>query len=204
MDIKMNKRKLYLTMQHCLSRANMKTILFAIMVMLLNGCASMGNYTVSESELESYFQSAVKEFDYEQLKAGSPLSIKLNDIDIKVGPDNRDVIQLGIEGEIAINAILMNFPVNISVSVEGAPVYISKDNAIYIRRLKLLDSSVDSMFLKGKNELITDNFMGILTKLLETIPVYRLDETDFTQRLISTIPADIKVGKGALIFVPSE
>lgn len=200
----MNKRKLYFTMEYCISKTNMKTILFAIMVMLLNGCASIGSYTVSESELERYFQSAVKEFDHEQLKAGSPLSIKLNDIDINVGPDNRDVIQLAIEGEIAFNAILMEIPVGISVSVEGAPVYISKDNAIYIRRLKLLDSSVESMFLKGKNELITDNFMGILTKLLETIPVYRLDETDFTQRLIATIPADIKVGKGALIFVPSE
>jgi len=164
----------------------------------------MGSYTVSESDLEKYFQSAVKKFDHEQLKAGSPLSIKLNDIDIKIGPDNRDVIQLAIEGEIAFNAILMEIPVDISVNVEGAPVYISKDNAIYIRRLKLLDSSVDSMFLKGKNELITDNFMGVLSKLLETIPVYQLDESDFTQSLIATIRTDIKVGNGKLIFVPSE
>ena len=203
MSITANKKTLN-DHARCISRANMKTLLFVVVALLLNGCASLGSYTVSESDIEKHFQSAVKKFDYEQLKAGSPLSITLNDIDIKIGPDNRDVIQLAIEGEIAFNAILMEIPVDISVNVEGAPVYISKDNAIYIRRLKLLDSRVESMFLKGKNELITDNFMGVLSKLLETIPVYQLDESDFTQRLIATIPTDIKVGRGKLIFVPSE
>jgi uncharacterized protein YceK len=182
----------------------MKALLLIFTTLILNGCASMGSYTVSETELEDHFKSAVEQFDHEQLKAGSPLSIQLNDIDIKVGPDNRDVIQLAIEGEIAFDAVLMKFPVDISVNVEGAPVYISKDNAIYIRRLKLLDSNVEAMFLTGKNEILTDNFMNILSKLLETIPVYQLDEADFTQRLIATIPTDIKVGKGKLIFVPSE
>lgn len=182
----------------------MSARLLIILTLLLSGCASMGSYTVSESQLENHFKDAVKEFDHQQLQAGSPLSIKLNDIDIKVGPDNRDVIQLSIDGEIAFDAILMNFPVDISVNIEGAPVYISKENAIYIRRLKLLDSNVEAMFLTGKNELITDNFMQIISKLLETIPVYRLDETKLTHSLLATIPADVKVGKGKLIFVPSE
>lgn len=182
----------------------MKAFVLIIATLFLSSCASMGSYTVSESQLESYFQNAVKQFDHEQLKAGSPLSLELNDIDIAVGPDNRDVVQLALEGKIAINAVLMELPVDVSVSIEGAPVYISKDNAIYIRRLKLLDSSVDSMFFKGNSKLVTDNVMGVLAKLLETVPVYRLDQSDFTQRVISTIPADIKVGKGKLIFVPSE
>lgn len=183
---------------------SLKVTLMAIFTFILSGCATVGSYSISESELEGYFREAIAKFDHEQLKAGSPLRVSLNDIDIKVGPDGRDVVQLAIAGEIAVNAILMELPVEVSINLEGAPVYMSKDNAIYIRRLKMLDSHVEATFLKGSNELIADNFMAVLAKILETVPVYQLDESDFRQRLLASVPVDIKVGKGKLIFIPAE
>ena len=184
----------------------MKILMFIVIsyTLALNGCATIGSYSVSESDLEGYFHNAVADFDREQLKSGSPLRVSLNDVDIEVGPDNRDVIQLAIEGEIAVNAVLIELPVKVAVSIEGAPVYQSKNNAIYVRRLKLLDSHVEAPFLSGKNELITDKFMAVLAKILETVPVYQLDESDFQQRLIASVPMDVKVAKGKLVFVPAE
>ena len=173
-------------------------------VVLASGCASFGSYTISEGDLERYMKRQVDAFDQSQLAAGSPLSVGLRDVDIELGPDDRDVAVLDVSGEVALTAMMMKLPVDVSLKLEGAPVYSSKDRAVYIRRLRLLDSRIDSPYFQGDLKPVTATMMRMLGQMLETMPVYRLDENDFRQRLLGSVPMDIKVGRGKLIFVPAE
>ena len=90
---------------------------------------------------------------------------------------------------------------NIALKVEGAPVYDSEQKAIFIRRLKLLDSRVESPLL-GNADLkpVTDNAMRLVAQLLETVPIYRLDETNLGQRILGMAGMDIRVAPGRLEF----
>lgn len=178
---------------------------FVLVVLALSsGCASLSPYAISEGELESHLQDVVRDYDRMQLKNGSPLSLSLKDADITLGPDGRDVAVIDLKGQVALNAFLTKLPVDIALKVEGAPVYDSKEKAIYIRRLKLLESSVDSGFFKGDLAPVTSSVMRVVAQMLETIPVYRLDDSNLAQRMFGMVPLDVRVVPGRLEFVMSD
>lgn len=178
--------------------------LLVVMVVLASGCASMSPYSISEGELERHLQDVVSEFDRNQLNSGSPLSLSLDDANITLGPDGRDVAVIDVRGQVALNALMAKLPVDIALKVEGAPVYDSSEKAIFIRRLQLLESSIDSPFFKGDLKPVTDTVMRLVAQMLETMPVYRLDETDFAQRMFGMMPVDVRVAPGRLEFVMAD
>lgn len=173
-------------------------------VALLGGCASFSPYSVSEGTIEGYLQDAVAEFDRQQLKSGSPIGLSLSNADITLGPDGRDVAVIDLSGQVSLNAMMIKLPVDIALKVEGAPVYDSKEKAIYLRRLQLLDSRIESSFFKGDLKPVTDNVMRVVSQMLETMPVYRLDQTNTTQRMFGMVPLDIRVAPGRIEFVMAE
>ncbi|MGB1952326.1 MAG: DUF1439 domain-containing protein [Marinobacter sp.] len=185
-------------------RSSVLSALMVLAVTLISGCATLSPYSISEGELERHLQDAVATFDRDQLQSGSPLSLSLNNADITLGPDGRDVAVIDLGGQVALNALMTKLPVDISLKVEGAPVYDAKEKAVYIRRLQLLDSSIDSPFFKGDLKPVTDTVMRAVAQMLETMPVYRLDETDFAQRMFGMVPMDVRVAPGRLEFVMSE
>lgn len=180
--------------------------LILLTLTLTGGCASLSPYSISEGELERHLQDVVSDFDRQQLKSGSPLSLSLSlsDADITLGPDGRDVAVIDVKGQVAVNAMLARLPVDIALKVEGAPVYDSTEKAIFIRRLRLLDSSVESPFFRGDLKPVTDNVMRAVAQMLETMPVYRLDETNFAQRMFGAMPVDVRVAPGRLEFVMAD
>ena len=185
-------------------RSSVLSALMILAVTLISGCATLSPYSISEGELGRHLQDAVATFDRDQLQSGSPLSLSLSNADITLGPDGRDVAVIDLGGQVALNALMTRLPVDISLKVEGAPVYDAKEKAVYIRRLQLLDSSIDSPFFKGDLKPVTDTVMRAVAQMLETMPVYRLDETDFAQRMFGMVPMDVRVAPGRLEFVMSE
>jgi len=173
-------------------------------MLLASGCATLSPYSISEAEIERHLQDVVADFDRKQLQSGSPLSLSLSGADITLGPDGRDVAVIDLRGQVAINALMTRLPVDLVLKVEGAPVYDSKEKAVYIRRLKLLDSSIDSPFFKGDLAPVTNSVMRVVAQMLETMPVYRLDESDSRQRMFGMMPMDIRVAPGRLEFVMAD
>jgi hypothetical protein len=171
-------------------------------VTLLSGCAGFSPLSISESTLERHLQDTISNYDRQQLQAGSPLSLSLDTADITLGPDGRDVAVIDLSGQVALNALMAKIPPHIALKVEGAPVYDSEERAIYIRRLKLLESSVDTpYFSSGELAPVTENIMRVVAQMLETIPVYRLDETSLGARLMGMTEMDLRVAPGRLEFV---
>lgn len=178
--------------------------LMLLTMVLSSGCASLSPYSISEGQLEGHLKDAVSDYDRNQLNNGSPLSLSLSDADVTLGPDGRDVAVINLKGQVALNALMAKLPVDIALKVEGAPVYDSKEKAIFIRRVKLLESSVDAGFFKGDLGPVTDKVMGVVAQMLETMPVYRLDETNTAQKLFGMLPTDIRVAPGRLEFVMAD
>ncbi|SFM12627.1 DUF1439 domain-containing protein [Marinobacter zhejiangensis] len=181
-----------------------RTITLLLLALALTGCAGLSPYTISENTLENHLRDAIADFDRQQLQSGSPLSVNLKDADITLGPDGRDVAVIDVDGEVALNILMARLPVNVSLKLEGSPVYDHEEKAVYIRRLQLLDSRVESSLYNQDLTPITENIMRSVSQLLETFPVYRLDETDPTQRMFGLVPMDIRVAPGRLEFVMAD
>jgi len=175
-----------------------------VLAVLCSGCASVSPLSISETSLEGYFKQQVAKFDKEQLASGSPVSVGLQEIDITVGPNGREVVVLEVDGDVALNALVARIPVAMSLTVEGAPVYDSNDHAIYIKRLNLIDSSIESGFFSGSLEPVTGTMMAALAQLLASAPVYRLDDAHWSGKLMAIADMDLKVVPGKLVFVPAD
>lgn len=175
-----------------------------LLALVASGCASISPYVISEGEIERHLKRAVADYDRQNLQSGSPLSLSLSDADITLGPDGRDVAVIDLRGQVALNALMAKLPVDLALKVEGAPVYDSQERAVYIRRLQLLESSIDSPFFKGDLAPVTDSVMRVVAQMLETMPVYRLDDNDLAQRMFGLVPMDIRVAPGRLEFVMAD
>ena len=177
-------------------------IALLLSTLLMAGCAGFSPLSISESTLERHLQDAVSNYDRQQLQAGSPLSLSLDRADITLGPDGRDVAVIDLSGQVALNALMAKIPADIALKVEGAPVYDSEEQAIYIRRLKLLESSIDTpYFSSDRLAPVADNVMRIVAQWLETVPVYRLDGTSLGSRVMGMTDMDLRVAPGRLEFV---
>ncbi|PID41639.1 MAG: hypothetical protein CSB48_13990 [Proteobacteria bacterium] len=179
-----------------------QTCCILIVLALVGGCASVSPLMIDEAMLESHFRTAVAKYDHQQLAEGSPVGLMLNEVDVKIGPGGREVIQMKLDGELSVNAMLVTIPVRLMLSLEAVPVYVKEDKAIYIRRLKLLDSAVESSAFDGLNldKTATRNAVRILSSLLEKIPVYRLDESNYAEAIIASSPLRMKIAQGRLVF----
>lgn len=182
----------------------LRVIFPLLLAVLIGGCANLSPYSVSESALEGHLQTAISNFDQQQLNAGSPLGFSLSEADITLGPNGREVAVVDLAGQVSLNMMMTRLPVDIYLKVEGAPVYDSEEKAVYLRRLQLLDSRVESSLFKGDLKPVTDTVMRAVSQMLETIPIYRLDDSDFRQRAFGMIPMNIRVAPGRLEFVPAE
>lgn len=178
-----------------------RTVIMLLLALALSGCAGLSPYSISEGTLENHLRDAIADFDRQQLESGSPFSVDLKDADITLGPDGRDVAVIDVDGEVAVNVLMARLPISVALKLEGSPVYDHEEKAIYIRRLQLLDSRVESSLYSQDLTPITETIMRSVAQLLETVPVYRLDDSDPAQRMFGMVPMDIRVAPGRLEFV---
>ena len=176
--------------------------LVTLALLLLAGCASIAGYSISEQTLEGYARQAVQKFDQDQLKAGSPLSLSVNKLDLTLAPEGRQVVQLDLKGQVALNTVIMKVPVDIALKIEGAPIYDGTEKAIFLKRLNVLESEAKSPFFNQNFQPAIKQSIAIISQILETVPVYRLNEQNLSERLLMMTDLSIHVAEDRLVIAP--
>ncbi|MBM6550090.1 DUF1439 domain-containing protein [Marinomonas ostreistagni] len=185
----------------------MKAIIAACMTLILTGCATLSQlstYTISNAELERLLDSRLGELQTQASLGNIPLTLSVDDIDANIGPDGRDVIQLGTLATANISVFGFNYPAKLNLSLEGTPYYDSEKKAIFVRSLSLLDSSVDAGGYKGNLAPLSNEVMTLINGYLASNPVYTLDQSNSTARLLSNVPLDLTIEQGRLALKPRQ
>ncbi|AEY00971.1 hypothetical protein GU3_06075 [Oceanimonas sp. GK1] len=175
-----------------------RTLTLALSALLLSACASFSQYSVSESELEKAL--------YTQLEEQAPrftqglVETRIDNLDLTIGPDSREVVRLDIRGETAINALIARFPAALDLQLEGRPVYDRQKNAIFIRDLALLKSQVNAFGYQGDVAAASAGMMQLVRAVLENQPVYRLDDSRY--RWVKNVPVALDIVPGRLVLSP--
>jgi len=167
------------------------------------GCATLSQlsvYTVSNAELEQVLDSQISTLQKKTSLAGIPLFLDV----ATIGPDGRDVVQLGAIATARVSAFGLNYPAKVSLSLEGTPYYDSEEKAIFVRSLSLLDSTIDAGGFKGNLAPVSGEFMQLINGYLSTNPVYRLDSTNKAVSLLSAVPLQLSVENGQLALRPKQ
>jgi len=180
-------------------------ILFIMVTLFLTGCNStqgISIYSFTNADMESVLKEELPKLSEKISLMGLPVQLDVNDLSVNIGPDNRDVVMLGADTSAEINAFALKYPVRLKLQIEGSPFYDSEKNAVFLRNVKLLDSTVDSGGFQGNLSVLDNEVMKTINAFLAVNPVYKLNMNDPKMLLLSKLPLDMKVVEGAIKLVP--
>ncbi len=180
-------------------------ILFIICTVLLTACNStqgIPGLSFTNSEVESVMTQQLPKLSKKMSLMGLPVQFDVNDLSVNIGPDNRDVVALGVDSSAEINALAFNYPVRLKLKLEGNPFYDSEKNAIFLRDIRLLDSSIDAGGFSGNLGMLNNQAMSVINAFLAVNPVYSLNMNDPKMALLSKLPLNLQVVEGAIKIIP--
>lgn len=180
------------------------SILLLVSTLVISACSSTGlsMYSVTNDELESTINEKLPSLTTEIRLLGIPVLLEVNDLDISIGPQQREIVVLAFESIAKISTFGINYPIKLNLKVEGNPFYDSKEKAIFIKDVNLLASSVDAGGFKGNLGVLDKEAMDLINSFLAVNPVYRLNQNNPTEALLSALPLDMRIVEGAITLVP--
>ncbi|WP_404340385.1 DUF1439 domain-containing protein [Pseudoalteromonas mariniglutinosa] len=181
-------------------------VIILLMCLLLTACKStehgLAVYSLTSSEIEKALAGQLPKLSERLKLMGLPVEFDVNDLSVDVGPDNRDVIVLGADSSAVINAFSLKYPVRLQLKIEGSPFYDSEQHAVFLRKVKLLTSTIDASGFKGNLNLLDAQAMQVINGFLAVNPVYRLNMNDPKLALLTKLPLDMKVAEGTIKLIP--
>ena len=184
----------------------MRKIGLFIITMLLVSCSQLGNmavYSVSESQLEQMMSQRIPELTRQANVAGIPLKLAVDSMAVKIGPDNSDLVRINTAASATLSLFGLTYPANMQLQVEGSPYYDAEQKAVFVRSVKLLDSSIEAAGYRGNLTPVTNELLQIVNQFLATNPVYKLDTNDPTVKILTTLPINMTVQQRKIAFLPA-
>ena len=178
-------------------------IIAALFLTACNTTQGISVYSFTNSEVESVLSKQLPKLSEKVSLMGLPVQFDVNDLSVNIGPENRDVVVLGADTSAEINAFALKYPVRLQLQIEGSPFYDSEKKAVFLRNIKLLDSSVDAGGFSGNLGALDSQAMEVINAFLAVNPVYTLNMDDPKMVLLSKLPLDIQIVEGAIKLVPS-
>lgn len=185
----------------------MRIVVGLILMILLASCSQLGQmsvYSVSEAQLEQMLSKQVPELTRQANVAGIPLKMAVDSMAVQIGPENSDVIRINTAASATLSLFGLTYPANLQLQVEGAPFYDAEQKAVFIRSVKLLNSSVEASGYRGNLTPVSNELLQLVNQYLATNPVYRLDTSNPTVKLLTAMPINMAVQQGRIAFTPAN
>lgn len=183
-----------------------KIILFGLTIWLA-ACSQlqqMSSYNVSEAELEQLLRQQVPKLTRQANVAGIPLKMQVQSMQVEIGPDNSDVVRLNTAASAALSLFGLSYPASLQLQVEGVPYYDAAQQAVYLRSVKLLNSSIEASGYRGNLAPVSNELLQLVNGYLANNPVYKLDTTNPTVKLLTAVPLNMAVQNGRISFTPGK
>lgn len=185
----------------------MRKIMLLFIIMLVAACSQlqqMSAYHVSEADLEQLLRQQVPKLTRQANVAGIPLNMQVESMQVDIGPDNSDVVRLNTNASAALSLFGLSYPATLQLQVEGVPYYDAAQQAVYLRSVKLLDSNIEASGYRGNLAPVSNELLQLVNGYLANNPVYKLDTTNPTIKLLTAVPLNMAVQKGRISFMPGN
>lgn len=185
----------------------MKKLITTLGLVLLAACSQlqqMSAYNVTEADLEQLLRQQLPKLTRQANVAGIPLKMQVEQMQVDIGPDNSDVVRLNTTATAALSLFGLSYPANMQLQVEGVPYYDGNEKAIYLRSVKLLDSSIEASGYRGSLQPVTNELLQLINGYLASNPVYKLDMANPTVKLLTAVPVNMAVQQGRISFMPGK
>lgn len=190
----------------CQTRTSFTRLLLAASLLLLAACAQVNHllsYSIDEPELTELLRDQLGQLQHKATLAGIPITLTVKDLALQIGPDGSDAVRLGTSASAVFSVLGVRYPANIKLALEASPVYDGEQQALYLRNLKLLDSTIDAAGYRGNLTPLSGSLVKALNGVLAKEPVYRLSDANQTERMLMGMPLSLSVEPGRIRLAPA-
>lgn len=190
-----------------MNRISATRLLVVLVCIIIAGCstlASLASYSVTSADLQRELDKQVTSLQEQASIVGIPILLEVNDMQVNVGPDNRQTIQLIADATATLSVLGLTYPAKVKLDVEGMPYYDSSKKAVFIRSLVLNDTTVDAMGYRGNLAPVSSKVMGLLNQFLMDQPVYEVKNVPSGYAWLTNMPLSMTVESGKIVFRPQS
>lgn len=170
-------------------------------------CAQLGqlvNYSIGEDELRSLALSQLQSNPPRVEVLGARATVDVNDLGVQIAPEGDGRVHLRLDSVVNASALGQSVPVKSSLMLSGIPRYSASDHAIYVERIRLDDSFIETGIGNFNVSGISDQLYQYADNWLADNPVYRFDPEDSRYALLYRLGMDIVVEPGRLRLQSAE
>lgn len=190
-----------------MNKISASRLLVVLVCIIIAGCstlASLTSYSVTSADLQRELDKQVTSLQEQASVVGIPILLEVNDMQVNVGPDNRQTIQLIADATATLSVLGLTYPAKVKLDVEGMPYYDSTKKAVFIRSLVLNDTTVDAMGYRGNLAPVSSKVMGMLNQFLMDQPVYEVKNVPSGYAWLTNMPLSMTVESGKIVFRPQN
>ena len=190
-----------------MNKISASRLLVVLVCIIIAGCstlASLASYSVTSADLQRELDKQVTSLQEQASIVGIPILLEVNDMQVNVGPDNRQTIQLIADATATLSVLGLTYPAKVKLDVEGMPYYDSTKKAVFIRSLVLNDTTVDAMGYRGNLAPVSSKVMGLLNQFLMDQPVYEVKNVPSGYAWLTNMPLSMTVESGKIVFRPQS
>lgn len=185
----------------------MRKIMLLILMTLVAACSQlqqMSAYNVTETDLEQLLRQQIPKLTRQANVAGIPLTMQVDSMQVEIGPNNSEVVRVNTAASAALSLFGLSYPANMQLQVEGVPYYDGTEKAVYLRSVKLLGSQIEAAGYRGNLSPVTNELLQLVNSYLAANPVYKLDTTNPTVKILTAVPVNMAVQSGRISFTPGN
>jgi len=183
-----------------------KQKLLGLGMLLLASCTQLNHldiFSLKQQELQSLLLDQLEQQQGKGKMLGLPLTLTVRQLELQLAPDNKQQIELNLALGAEVDALLKPLNTDLNLHLSALPYFDDEKNAIYLKNLTILDSSVGSGSSQLKLAPLSNEAKAILAQLLNRQPVYQLDCNKVTEKVLCGMPLTLVLQPGELLLKPN-
>lgn len=170
--------------------------------MAVTSSASADLLSISEQQINDYLHTRLAEKVPLQDKVGIPalfeLDYHLHDLATRIGQTDEKKVEIQGVVDGILTAKGKKYDAQIKLNLDTTPYYDAEKGALFLRDVRLLSWTATPDKYQDKLQMFMPVLMDGLTDILNSTPVYTLDESKAKEALVKKFGKAIIVEKGQL------
>ncbi|HHR6455210.1 TPA: lipoprotein [Providencia alcalifaciens] len=171
------------------------------LLFILTGCDKLTEFTISESQINSYLANKVKYENNIGITGFADADITLHNLQSEIGRSEPGVIALNGEATVKMNSLIGAAAADIALTLTARPVFDAQTGSIYLKELKITQYKITPENMDTAISAVIPYLNSSLETFFSTQPVYVLNpDNSATEATAKKLAKGLEVKPGKLVI----
>lgn len=157
-------------------------------------------YQLAEPELDRLLTSQLQKQSKRLQLAGLPATVAALNVQSQI---EQNGIYVDVDAQLQVGLALLELPVAIQLGLLAEPYYDASVHGVRLRNFRLVRADIQAAGYSGRMKPLSNALQQAIATELERQPVFVLDPTKASQRLLMSMPLQLNLEQDQLVIRPA-